>query len=98
MVAAAWPWNWSSAEWAGATFLVITAAAFIALWQANEARRLRKEQARPFVVIDFEILRTIIRLGIANVGRTLARDVQYSFDPAPRIVARWEWLQSGKDR
>jgi hypothetical protein len=75
------PWEWSSGDWAGLTFLVILAAAVVAWRQAVEARRLREEQARPFVLIDLEVWGTLFELRITNVGRTLARDVRFEFDP-----------------
>jgi hypothetical protein len=46
------PWDWTSSDWAGLTFLVLVVAAFVAWRQVKEAQRLREEQARPFVVID----------------------------------------------
>jgi hypothetical protein len=54
----------------------------VAWRQANEARRLREEQARPFVIIDFHPWSTIIELKIKNVGTTLARNVKFEFNPA----------------
>jgi hypothetical protein len=92
-LAASWPiwlspWEWSSSDWAGLTFVVIVAAAVVAWRQVKEARRLREdqrrlreEQARPFVLIDFHPWSTIIELKITNTGRTLARDVRFAFDP-----------------
>jgi hypothetical protein len=76
------PWEWSSSDWAGLTFLVIVIAAYVAWRQVNEARRLREEQARPFVIIDFHAWSTIIDLTITNIGATLARDVEFYF-PVP---------------
>lgn len=75
------PWQWSSSDWAGLTFLVITAAAFVAWRQVKEAQRLREEQARPFVVIDLEPWNPFLDLKITNVGKTIARDVTFHFDP-----------------
>lgn len=75
------PWDWTAADWAGVTCVVLIVAAFVAWRQVNEARRLREEQARPFVVIDFNAWSTIIELTITNVGNTLARDVKFEFAP-----------------
>jgi hypothetical protein len=75
------PWNWSSGDWAGLTFVVLVLAAFVAWRQVKEAQRLRQEQARPFVIIDFHPWRSLIELTIKNVGATLARDVQFAFTP-----------------
>ena len=74
------PWAWTSSDWAGLTFLVLVAAFIVAWRQAEEARRLREEQARPFVIIDFHLWSTIVELQIRNVGTTLARNVHFDFD------------------
>jgi hypothetical protein len=81
MLIATWPWDWSSGSWAGLTFLVVFAGGIVAAWQVHEARRLREDQARPFVIIDFHPWQTIIELSIKNIGKTLARDVTFAFDP-----------------
>lgn len=80
--------SWSPAAWsalaAGVTVLVLIVAAGIALWQAQEARRLREEQSRPFVTIDFEVpSASLVNLVIQNVGKTVARDVTFEFDQPP---------------
>jgi hypothetical protein len=82
------PWNWASSDWAGLTFVVLLVAAFVAWQQVKEAQglrreqdRLRKEQARPFVIIDFHLWKPIIELIIKNVGATLARKVLFEFNP-----------------
>ncbi len=63
-------------------FVVLIVAAFVAWRQVREARRLREEQQRPFVVIDFEVERGYIAfLVVSNLGTSLARDVRFSIDP-----------------
>jgi hypothetical protein len=94
IVLASWPgwlspWEWTTADWAGVTFFAIAAAAFVAWRQVKEAQALREEQARPFVVIDFEPWTVFIDLKISNVGNTIARDVQFEFDP-PLAAAKDE--------
>jgi len=81
------------AEWGVAagtllTFLVLVSAAVMAWRQVKEAQRLREEQqrlreeqARPFVVIDIEPWNPFVDLKITNVGKTMAQDVQFRFDP-----------------
>lgn len=52
--------------------------------QTQREQRLREEQARPFVVVDFEpssVWGNIINLVFENVGKTLAKNVRFSFDP-----------------
>jgi hypothetical protein len=55
----------------------------MALRQVREARRLREDQTRPFVVVDFEPIEVhgFFDLVIRNVGPTMARDVRIDFDP-----------------
>ena len=69
---------------------VIAVAAVYAKRQVDEAKRqvaeaktLREEQARPFVVVDFDVQDTLIFLVISNLGASLARDVR--FDIAPTL-------------
>lgn len=77
-------WDFTQADWAGLTFLVLVIAAAVALWQVHEARRLREEQAKPFVVVDFEVEQggaQQIYVVISNIGRTMAEDVRLTFEP-----------------
>jgi hypothetical protein len=64
------------------TFLVLAAAAAFAWFQVREARRLRKEQTRPFVLIDLDAWGTIVELRITNIGKTIARHIRFKFDPS----------------
>lgn len=84
--------DWSPEEWSAvvtagatvATFVVAIWAAFYAGAQVRHARELRDEQAKPFVVVDFEPSEAwgnVINLVVENVGQTLARDVRLEFDP-----------------
>ena len=62
--------------------MILVGAAAVAGYQAWEARRLRKEQARPFVVVDFEPERPpVMNLVITNLGKTMARNVRIDADP-----------------
>ena len=54
--------------------VILVGAAAVAGYQAWEARRLRKDQARPFVVVDFEPERPpFMNLVIKNLVKTMAR-------------------------
>jgi hypothetical protein len=75
------PWDWTATDWAGLTCLVLVVAAILAWIQAREARKLREERARPFVVVDFVLWNIIIELKIENIGATMARDVRFKFTP-----------------
>ncbi|MGW8566668.1 hypothetical protein [Isoptericola sp. NPDC055881] len=78
-------------EWsaAGTWFAVLLAviAAVIAYGQAIEARRLRIEQAQPYVVAYIELVRdVVIEIVIKNLGATGARNVRISVDPTLQRV------------
>jgi hypothetical protein len=50
--------------------------------QALQARELREAEARPYVVVDFEPDRVpFVNLVVANLGRTMARNVRVEADP-----------------
>jgi len=76
------PWTdeWQVYLLAG-QLLVLVAAAAVASWQVFEARELRREQNRPFVVVDFDVDGGyLIYLEVMNLGTSLARDVRIEID------------------
>ncbi len=61
---------------------VLIAAALFARRQVNEARELREQQNRPFVVIDTDFERASeLFLHVTNLGTSLARDVRIDIEP-----------------
>lgn len=84
---AAWqPEDWSTLA-AGVTAAVAVAAAVFAFFQVLEARTVREDQARPFVIVDIQpsvVWQNILNLTVENIGKTLARDVRIAFDPPLR--------------
>ena len=64
-----------------AQLLVLAGAAIIGLRQVREARRLREEQIRPIVVLDFDTQDAIFFLKLTNFGSTIARNVKITVDP-----------------
>jgi hypothetical protein len=70
----------SAAAAAWATFAILVLTALFAWRQLREAARLRREQTRPFVVIQYEFRDVLIQLAIRNLGKTVARNVKTSFD------------------
>jgi len=74
-------WDYTAADWAGLQFAVLLTAAVVAYFQVREARRLRQERSRPFVVIEVDVRSGIAQFRIRNIGATLARDVRFEFDP-----------------
>src|SRR6266496_1022633 len=73
--------NWPAvAAWAAwATVGIYVVLGLFAWRQVHEARKLREEQARPFVIVDFEP-GFLVYLTVENLGRTMARDVSIHFD------------------
>jgi hypothetical protein len=75
------PTDW--AEWAAiaawTTVAIYVALGIFALVQVLQARKLREDQARPFLIVDFDP-GFLIYLTVANIGRTMARDVRIKFD------------------
>lgn len=68
------------AAWVTAGILAATA---VFVWrQLKEGIRLRQEQSRPWVIVDFDYPESwLIDLTIQNAGRTAAKDVKFQFEP-----------------
>lgn len=65
-----------------AQLVVLIVAAIFASRQVKEARELREEQNRPFVVVDFDVEGGyMVYLEVINMGTSLARDVRIEIDP-----------------
>lgn len=70
------------AAWVQAGAVVLAVAA--AVWQILEARRTRRQEARAYVVVLFDVhadRMSLPDLAIANLGRTAARDITVSYTP-----------------
>ena len=83
--------SWSAVA-AVATVVVYVLLLVYAVRQVGEARTLREDQARPFVLVDFTA-ENFTAIVIANTGRTAARDVRVKFDPplASGMAEPWAW-------
>jgi hypothetical protein len=81
-------WEFTTADWAGLQFAVLVTAAIVALRQVREARAQREQQGRPFVVMTLEVATTVAQFKIENVGRTIARNVRFEFNPP--IESSWD--------
>jgi hypothetical protein len=75
-LAKATDWAAVTAWAAWATVAVYVVLGIFAWIQVLQARRLREEQARPFVIVDFEP-GFLVYLTVENIGRTMARDVSH---------------------
>ena len=87
------PFTWAAVHWtAVAPWVAIAVAIIAALFlrvQVNEARRLRLEQARPFVVVDCELHASahgVVVLVIENFGTTAAYGVKLRFSPELQVT------------
>jgi hypothetical protein len=69
----------------GFQLVVLTAAAIYGRRQLIEARELREAQTRPFVVLDLDFsVRPLFDLVVKNIGPTLARNINFEFEPPIR--------------
>src|SRR5215212_1433976 len=80
--------SWSPEAWAAlaawATVGVAAAAGYIALEQLNEAARLRREQAQPYVVAYIQpspAAPFLAEIVLKNFGATAAQDVRLTITP-----------------
>lgn len=112
------PWHsddmaeWTDVVGAGAdvgTVTIAVVAATVAWRQVKEARRLRIEQASPYVVVDLQSNRAdqkFVDLTILNTGRTTARNIRFTFTPElrstlyphaaePRQISEYPVLKDG---
>lgn len=91
-------WDWlqsiSPEAWAAGaawlTALVAIVASVAAFHQVREARKLREEQAQPYVVAYMEPSKVdghLIEFVVKNFGSTVARDVRLKSEPAMRRSA-----------
>ena len=64
-----------------ATCLVLLLTLLYAARQLSEAKRLRREQFRPWVTVGFHFRSNVAFVRIKNVGATAARDVRLGFSP-----------------
>ena len=72
--------------------MVFAVAAIVGWFQLREAQKLRKDQTRPFVVIEFRVEpSSIIYLRVSNLGSTMARDIQFSIDPPLQTTRGENW-------
>lgn len=87
-------------------FAVALVALIVAWHQLREARRVREEQAQPYVFIDMRCIRgNTIEMYVKNTGSTIAYDVRlkstpelsslgdhfWVFDSLPALVPGQEW-------
>lgn len=70
------------------TAVILLATLLFAAGQVAQARRLREDQTRPYVVVDIEPSRThpFADLYVVNLGATAAHDVTFTFSPALRTT------------
>lgn len=90
---------WDAATWSAigvwATVAVYLVLAVYAIKQVGEARELREQQVRPFVIVHFDV-NWLTELVVENVGSTMASDVRIEFEPplASTVGRPWGWEES----
>lgn len=83
--------GWDAAAWAAfgvwAQALIIAVSAVFVLGQVREARRLREEQSRPFVVASITVEQTsLLMITVENIGTSPAFDVELDPVPTPDLL------------
>lgn len=73
--------DWISAIATAATFVVAVVAALFGYSQLRDARAVRRDQARPYVIVDFGFRGSLILIEVKNIGATPAWNVQIDVDP-----------------
>jgi hypothetical protein len=80
--------EWTADQWSAvgacATAAVAVIAACVAYFQVREAKKLRLDQAKPYVVVDIQPSRVsvhLLNLIVENTGATMARNVTFDFNP-----------------
>jgi hypothetical protein len=87
------PFGWTPEQYTAAgtwaTFVVLLVTAIYAVRQVQAAEKLRRDQARPYVVPSIDVeQRTIFMLKVENVGKTPAHNIELRFDVPPRSEMR----------
>lgn len=67
--------------WVALEALAVVFTVFYAIKQYQDTRSARKEQERPYVIVDFEIADWLIDVAVLNIGAGAATDVKFSFNP-----------------
>lgn len=83
----------AAATWA--SVLVLLGSLAFAWRQVGEARRLRVEQARPWVVVRFDP-GFVFEIVVENIGKTVAKKIKIEFDPPLESTwsRPWGWEES----
>jgi hypothetical protein len=96
------PWSdWDAAAWSAVgvwfTAGIYVVLAFFAWSQVREAVRLRRDQTRPFVMVNVTPRADgSLMLSVTNLGRSQANDVRLKFTPPldSTISRPWPWEES----
>ncbi len=92
--------SYNANEWSAigvwATGLATVGLLFYAARQLTEARRLRDDQTRPFLVVDFSFRSILVSIRVSNTGTTAAKDARVVLDaPVESTAATVRWQGSG---
>jgi hypothetical protein len=92
---------WRTAEWEALgvwlTGIVTIGLLIYAVMQLREARGVRSDQTRPYVVVDFHFKSVMVALSVKNVGQTPAKNVRVKLDEpvTSAVMPSVEWQESG---
>jgi hypothetical protein len=92
---------WRTAEWEAAgvwlTGIVTIGLLIYAVRQLRDARKVRDDQTRPYIVVDFHFKSIMVALSIKNIGQTPAKDVRVTLDRpvTSAVMPKVDWQESG---
>jgi hypothetical protein len=92
---------WRTAEWEAVgvwiTGIVTIGLLIYAVLQLREARGVRDDQTRPYIVVDFHFKSVMVALSVKNIGQTAARNVRVKLDEpvTSAVMPSIEWQESG---
>lgn len=92
---------WRTAEWEAVgvwlTGIVTIGLLIYAVMQLHEARGVRDDQTRPYIVVDFHFKSVMVALSVKNIGQTPAKNVRVRLDKpvTSAVMPSVEWQESG---
>jgi hypothetical protein len=85
-------------EWAAVSVIIgVGVSLLVGSGQLRQVRRIRDEQTRPFIIVDFHFRSILASLSVRNVGQTAAEDVRVFLDQpvSSTVMTDVNWQHSG---
>lgn len=92
---------WRTTEWEAVgvwiTGLVTVGLLVYAAVQIHDARGVREDDTRPYIIVDFHFKSVMLSLSVKNIGQSPAKDVLVTLDKpiTSAVMPSVEWQNSG---